>query len=144
MRRGLTIFTGSILSQSLTIDHLKITNPPSLRTFLGVPLFLVASGLQHDFHHYLFSLKKYTLPDHPLFRPIVCPHYGAECFIYLSIAIIGAPPGEIVNKTLLTCLAFVAVNLGLTAQTTKEWYKEKFSKDADVVQSRWLMIPWIY
>lgn len=131
----------------LTLEHLKITRAPSLRTFLCIPLFLVASGMQHDCHHFLFSLKKYTLPDHPIFRAVVCPHYGAECIIYLSLALLGAPRGQFVNKTLLTCLAFVAVNLGVTAQTTKQWYLEKFGGDRDdleQIKSRWLMIPYIY
>ncbi|KAJ5112829.1 hypothetical protein N7532_000874 [Penicillium argentinense] len=84
----------ALMNFNLTIDHLKITRAPSLRTFFCIPLFLVASGMQHDCHHFLFSLKKYTLPDHPIFRAIVCPHYGAECIIYLSLALIGAPGGN--------------------------------------------------
>jgi 3-oxo-5-alpha-steroid 4-dehydrogenase 3 len=146
MCKGISLLTsrpvGTILTRPLTIDHVKITNAPSVRTFFCVPLFLIASGMQHDCHHFLFSLKKYTLPDHPIFRGIVCPHYGAECVIYLSLAILAAPPGQWVNKTMLSCLAFVAVNLGLTAQTTKQWYMQKFNKEA--VQDRWLMIPYVY
>lgn len=133
---------GSLLSQELTIDDLKITNAPSLRTFLCVPLFLFASGLQHDCHHYLFSLKKYTVPDHPIFRGVVCPHYGTECLIYLSLALVAAPPDQVANKTMLACLAFVAINLGITARTTKQWYQDKFGQES--VQDWWLMIPWIY
>lgn len=132
----------TVMSRSLTLADIQITNAPSLRTFLCVPLFLVASGIQHDCHHFLFSLKKYSLPDHPIFRGIVCPHYGAECIIYLSFALLAAPPGQIVNKTMLACLAFVAVNLGITAQTTKQWYMQKYGHDQ--VQNRWLMIPYIY
>lgn len=137
---GLSV--GTMLTRQLALDDVKITNGPSLRTFFCMPLFLIASGVQHDCHHFLFSLKKYTLPDHPIFRGIVCPHYGAECIIYLSLALLAAPPGQMVNKTMLTCLAFVAVNLGLTAQTTKQWYMQKFDKDK--VQNRWLMIPYVY
>ena len=134
--------TGALLSETLTINDLKMTNAPSMRTFFCVPLFLVASGLQHDCHHFLFTLKNYTLPDHALFRGIVCPHYGAECIIYLSLALVAAPPGQMINKTLLSCFAFVAVNLGMTARTTKEWYMRKF--DREQVERRWLMIPYIY
>lgn len=134
--------TGSILSDTLTIDDLKMSNAPSMRTFLCVPLFLVASGLQHDCHHFLFTLKTYSLPDHALFRGILCPHYGAECVIYLSLALVAAPPGQSINKTMLACMIFVAVNLGLTARTTKEWYMQKF--DREQVERRWLMIPYLY
>ncbi|KAK5791476.1 hypothetical protein VI817_006785 [Penicillium citrinum] len=144
---SLTIQTEALMKFNLTMDHLKITRAPSLRTFLCIPLFLVASGMQHDCHHFLFSLKKYSLPDHPIFRAVVCPHYGAECIIYLSLALLGAPRGQMVNKTLLTCLAFVAVNLGITARTTKNWYLEQFGgdrEDYEQIKSRWLMIPYVY
>jgi 3-oxo-5-alpha-steroid 4-dehydrogenase 3 len=134
--------SGALLTNKLNIAHLQMTNAPSLRTFVFIPLFLVASGLQHDSHHYLFSLKKYTLPEHPMFRGVVCPHYGAECIIYLSLALLAAPQGELVNKTMLCCLAFVAVNLGLTARNTKQWYAQKFGKDS--VQDWWFMIPYVY
>ncbi|CAI7598595.1 unnamed protein product [Penicillium glandicola] len=134
--------SGTLLTKRLTIAHLQMTNAPSLRTFFLIPLFLVASGLQHDSHHYLYSLKKYALPEHPMFRGVVCPHYGAECVVYLSLALLAAPRGEWVNKTMLSCLAFVAVNLGLTARNTKQWYAQKFGKDS--VQDWWLMIPYVY
>ncbi|KAJ5183446.1 hypothetical protein N7492_001062 [Penicillium capsulatum] len=134
--------SGSILAHPVTLHDFRITIAPSFRTFVFVPLFLVASGIQHDCHHFLFSLKKYTVPDHPIFRAAICPHYGAECIIYLLLAILAAPSGQVVNKTLLACLGFVAANLGVTAQTTKQWYKQKFG--AEAVPSRWLMIPYIY
>ncbi|KAA8644675.1 putative 3-oxo-5-alpha-steroid 4-dehydrogenase [Aspergillus tanneri] len=134
--------TGSITSQDFTLDDVKITTAPSLRTFLSLPIFLVASGVQHDCHHYLFSLQKYTLPAHPLFRSTVCPHYTGECAIYLSLTLLAAPQGEWVNKTLLSALAFVAINLGVTAGTTRKWYTEKFGEES--VRERWNMIPGVY
>ena len=102
----------------------------------------MASGLQHDCHHYLFSLDKYTLPTHPIFNRIVSPHYTTECAIYLSLALLAAPSGELVNKTLLSCLCFVAVNLGVTAGTSKEWYMQKFGEES--VRNKWRMIPGVY
>lgn len=102
----------------------------------------MASGIQHDCHHYLASLKKYTVPLHPLFLRVLCPHYTAECVIYLSLALLAAPRGEMVNKTLLCGLLFVVVNLGVTAGNSKRWYIEKFGEDS--VRGRWRMIPGIY
>lgn len=134
--------TGSLASEKMALLHFRITNPPSLRTFLCLPLFLFASGLQHDCHQHLFSLKKYSLPTHPLFRRVVCPHYTAECVIYLSLALLAAPRGEFINKTLLCCAMFVAVNLGVTAATTKRWYMRKFGEEA--VRGRWMMIPGVF
>ena len=113
-----------------------------MRTLLCVPIFLLASGVQHDCHAYLASLPKYTLPAHPYFQSIVCPHYTAECVIYASMAILAAPRGAWVNRTLLSVLAFVSVNLGITASTSKNWYAKKFGKET--VERRWNMIPGLY
>lgn len=132
----------ALRSYELTLEEVKITNVPSMRTFICLPLFLLASGLQHDCHYYLSSLEKYTLPAHPLFSRIVSPHYTAECAIYLSLALLAAPSGELINKTLLSCLAFVAVNLGVTAGSSKEWYKQKFGEES--MRGKWRMIPGIY
>ena len=61
--------------------------------------------------------------------------------IYLSMALIAAPVGEVVNKTILMSLVFVIVNLGITATMTKGWYQEKFGKE--MVSRRWRMIPFV-
>lgn len=73
---------------------------------------------------------------------VVCPHYAAECMIYLCLAFLAAPQGQIVNKTVLTGLIFVVVNLGVSAEDSKEWYIGKFGKES--VQHRWKMIPRLY
>ncbi|KAF5248409.1 hypothetical protein FANTH_5944 [Fusarium anthophilum] len=91
---------------------------------------------------HLASLKKYTLPTEGWFKYLVCPHYTAECILYLVIAWIAAPPGELFNKSILTAVAFVAVNLGATAKGTKTWYENKFGSDK--VADRWIMIPPVY
>ena len=73
---------------------------------------------------------------------MICPHYTAECLIYLSLALIAAPKGESINKTILAALVFVTVNLGMTADMSKEWYEGKFGKES--VAGRWRMIPLIF
>ncbi|KAL4810725.1 hypothetical protein BDV18DRAFT_155337 [Aspergillus unguis] len=133
---------GTVLTHELSLNDFNLTSRFSGRTLLSLPLFIIASGIQHDCHHYLFSLEKYTLPTHPMFSWILCPHYTAECFIYLSLALLGAPKGETVNKTLLSAVFFVTVNLSITASTTRQWYKQKFGPAA--VQGKWNMIPFIY
>lgn len=65
-----------------------------------------------------------------------------ECLIYLSLAIVAAPEGHVFNKTLFSGLVFVAVNLGVTAQITKEWYGDKFG--IDKVEKKWVIFPFIY
>ena len=103
---------------------------------------MLASGMQHDCHAYLASLPKYTLPSHPMFQLIVCPHYFAECLIYASMTLLGAPRGAWINKTVGSALLFVLANLGVTASTSKEWYARKFGKEK--VAGRWNMIPFVY
>ena len=133
--------TETLLLSPSPLKDIKIT-APSIRTMIGLPLFLLASGIQNDCHTYLASLPKYTLPDHPIFHTMVCPHYTAECVIYLSLAILGAPHGAWINRTVFTALIFVASNLAVTASTTKEWYTAKFGKEN--VEYRWRMIPFIF
>ncbi|KAL5337664.1 hypothetical protein BJX70DRAFT_229011 [Aspergillus crustosus] len=133
---------GTVLSYEISLDSFRLTSRFSARTLFSLPVFIIASGVQHDCHHYLFSLKKYTLPTHPVFSRVLCPHYTAECIIYFSLAVLGAPQGELVNKTLLSAVVFVAVNLGVTASTTRDWYKQKFGEAA--VQGKWNMIPMVF
>lgn len=129
--------------QSIESVYPRITfSAPSIKTILGIPVFILASGIQHDCHAYLASLPKYTLPAHPIFQVLVCPHYFAECLIYLSLVVIGAPKGAAANNTIFCALVFVGTNLAVTASMSKEWYERTFGKEA--VAERWKMIPWIY
>lgn len=86
--------------------------------------------MQHDCHAYLASLKKYTLPAHPAFDMIVCPHYFAECVIYLALAIMSAPRGRgvVLNTTMVTGLLFVGSCLGCSSLMSREWYEGKFGR----------------
>lgn len=55
---------------------------------------------------------------------------------------IAAPKGALINKTIFTALIFVSVNLGVTADMSREWYARKFG--AEKVAGKWRMIPLIY
>ncbi|KAF2834506.1 hypothetical protein M501DRAFT_590721 [Patellaria atrata CBS 101060] len=129
---------GLLLSLSL------IPPVPSARTFLILPSFILASGLQHDIHAYLSSLPKnpYTFPTHPNFAYTLTPHYTCECIIYLSLALLAAPAGMWVNRTVLFGLVFVIVNLGITAKGTREWYAREFGEEK--VKGRATMLPGIW
>ena len=115
---------------------------PSIRTLLCLAIFILASGVQHDCHNYLASLKKYTFPTHPAFQQVLCPHYLAECLIYVALTFIAAPKGAMINKTIFTGLMFVSVNLGITAETSREWYTRKFGEKE--VSGKWRMVPYVY
>lgn len=137
--------TATLRAHSFSFEDLVFA-PPSLRTIVSVLPFILASGIQHDCHAYLASLKSpskdYQLPIHPVFQRLVCPHYFAECIIYLALSIAAAPSGRIINWTVFSGLIFVGVNLGVTAGMTKQWYAQKFGKES--VEHRWKMLPLLY
>lgn len=113
-----------------------------MRVILAIAIFIFASLKQNECHRHLAGLKKYTLPHHGWFQHIVCPHYTSECLIYVALSLATSPPGRVVNRTVFTGLLFVAVNLGVTANTTQKWYAGKFG--AEKVASKWRMIPFIF
>lgn len=115
---------------------------PSIKIIVGTPVFLFAWSTQHKCHRYLASLKKYSLPEGGLFQFLVCPHYFCECLLYFSLAVVGAPEGQLFNRTLVCAVIFIAVNLGVTANGTREWYIEKFGREK--VEGRWRMIPFVF
>ena len=115
---------------------------PSLRVVVCVLAFLVASAIQHNIHVHLASLKKYSLPFHSAFRNIVCPHYTAECALYLALTCLAAPQGQPWNGTMLCATIFVIVNLGITADISKTWAMEKFGKEK--VEGKWRMLPGVW
>lgn len=131
----------ALLSAKLPFHSVALA-APSLRTLLSLFLFMLASGAQHECHAYLGSLPKYTLPVHPAFQYLICPHYTAECFIYLSLTFLAAPDGSLFNPTILTALIFVSVNLSVTASTTRAWYAKKFGEEK--VAGRWKMLPYVF
>lgn len=129
------ITTLSIFASSrhlLPITTFPLPPPPLLKTTLSLLLFLLTSTLQHKTHLYLLSLPKYTLPPatHPLFAQSLSPHYLFEILIYLSLAILSAPPHNLINKTMICAVVFVAVNLGVSAGRTWGWYRDRFGEKA--------------
>lgn len=114
---------------------------------LGIGFFFIGSVVQGNVHGYFCELKeltkgKYTLPTHPFFNYTMTPHYAAECLQYLGLALILAPHGQIFSSTMLCCFVFVLVNLGVTADETRNWYKLHFG--ADKVDGKSRMIPFIW
>lgn len=143
----------ALKSHKLTLDDFSLIQAPTVRTFITLALFMFASGIQHDCHAYLASLKPtgandkdgisdYKLPKHPAFQPTLTPHYLAECVIYFSLAGMAAPTGQWLNGTVFCAFVFVVVNLGVTAHGTYEWYARKFGKEALVGRSR--MVPFVF
>ncbi|KAF8418204.1 putative 3-oxo-5-alpha-steroid 4-dehydrogenase [Tirmania nivea] len=117
---------------SLTTTAAAFPPPPLIKTALSLLLFLLSSSLQHTTHTYLLSLPKYSLPapTHPLFTQVLSPHYLFEILIYLSLAVLSAPPGIPVNPTMFYAAVFVAANLGVSAGRTWAWYRDRFGEKA--------------
>ncbi|KAL1882018.1 hypothetical protein VTK73DRAFT_3000 [Phialemonium thermophilum] len=125
--------------------QLRLADTPLALTWKRCAALLLAVAAwisQYRCHKHLAGLKKYSLPSMGMFRSLVCPHYTAECILYLSLAVCAAPEGRLYNKTLLCALAFVAVNLGVTAGETRRWYVSRFGPES--VAGKWNMVPWIF
>jgi 3-oxo-5-alpha-steroid 4-dehydrogenase 3 len=147
---GLAYYTAN--GMAVWADHVPATpstksaSPLGMKTAILVPAVLTAHVLQHTYHAYLYRLrtenKGYQLPSHPLFPNLLCPHYTCEVAIYALLSLLGAPEGSWVNWTWVCGTIFVAVNLGVTADGTKEWYEQKFG--AEKVRGRKRMIPGVW
>jgi 3-oxo-5-alpha-steroid 4-dehydrogenase 3 len=152
--------TATLQAHTFTLQDF-IPSAPSARTFIALPIFMLASGLQHDVHTYLASLKSttptspsssstststtkshYVLPTHASFHLSLTPHYFAECIIYLSLSILAAPQGNFLNGTVFCALVFTVVNLGVTADGTREWYRRRFGREKIGKAAR--MIPGVW
>lgn len=119
--------------------------PLDLKTTLLVPLLLTTHILQNAHHAFLSSLRRsgtYALPTSPLFPRILCPHYMLEVLHYTLLALLAAPAARVVNYTLAAAVVLVAVNLGVTAEGTREWCVGRFG--AESVKGRARMLPWVW
>lgn len=118
----------------------------SWKAAVFAPAVLTAQVLQHVYHAYLYRLRTqnngYQLPSHPLFPNLLCPHYTCDVAVYVLLSFLGAPAGCAINWTLATAALFTAVNLGVTAVGTKDWYEQRFGRDK--VSARRRMIPWLW
>jgi 3-oxo-5-alpha-steroid 4-dehydrogenase 3 / polyprenol reductase len=124
------------------VSPIELFPRPSLLTLIVFPVWIIACGVQNDAHGYLSSLPKYTLPIHPIFNSLIAPHYTCEIIIYLTMAVLGRPEGEWINRTILAATLFVATNLTISARNTKEFYTKVFEpKD---VKRRAIMIPGVW
>jgi 3-oxo-5-alpha-steroid 4-dehydrogenase 3 len=135
-------------SPAPTLSKVEISSPTQFewRLFIIPLAILRAQYLQHSYHRYLFDLrtssKTYQLPSYPSFPNLLCPHYTCEVAIYFFLSFLAAPAGQMVNWTLICATIFVAVNLGVTAQGTKEWYVKQFG--IEKVKGRRKMVPGLW
>lgn len=83
------------------------------------------------------AARKHSVPRGDWFELVTCPHYLAECLIYLGMFVAGG----LSNTTAFTLWLWVLVNLGITAQKTRSWYLEKFE---DFPREKMAIIPGVW
>jgi len=135
--------SGTLTSQTATTPSAVLAhafNSP-IATFATL-LFIAASLAQNRAHAHLFSLKTYQIPPSALFAYIWCPHYTAEIVIYICFALLAAPQGQWFNRTMLAAIVFVAGNLAVTANGTREWYVKRFGPEKASGRAR--LVPGIW
>ncbi|RPA82110.1 hypothetical protein BJ508DRAFT_306006 [Ascobolus immersus RN42] len=110
---------------------------PDVHILLSLPVFLLASGTQHDIHMYLSTLEKYTLPPaKSWFSWVMAPHYTMECVVYA--ALVGMGYGE--GRCVVAAAVFVWTNLTLLGMRQRAWYGEKFGERMGNRGGTW---PWL-
>lgn len=121
---------GNLTSQPTTTPGAVLAHAfhSPIATFATL-LFVAASLAQNRAHAHLFSLKTYQIPPSALFAYVWCPHYTAEIVVYICFALLAAPQGQWVNRTMMAAFVFVASNLAVTASGTKEWYVKRFGQE---------------
>lgn len=108
--------------------------------------FLLNSFRQFQVHKYLASLTTYQVPNHHIFvdTNLICPHYECEVKIYLALSVLTARDRRVFNPTMLCAVLFVIVNLGVTADGTKNWLMRKFPKQRIEIAQRRKMLRSIW
>lgn len=116
------------------------------RVAVCLVLFFYNSYRQFQVHQYLAGLTTYQVPNHPIFQQTnsICPHYGFEVNIYMTLAVLTARDSRVFNSTMLCATFFVVVNLGVTADGTKEWLLRKFPKQRLQIAQRHRMLGSIW
>jgi 3-oxo-5-alpha-steroid 4-dehydrogenase 3 len=110
-----------------------------MTVWMSVIGFIAASTMQHRIHKYLSTLPSapnYTFPTAWFFDPCMTPHYTAEVYIYSCLCLISG------SRTVWLAAVFVCVNLGVTADGTRQWYAQKFGEAK--VDGKYRLIPKVW
>ena len=113
------------------------------RFLLGLTLFAVGYGINHQSDRILFELRNpgapgggaYRIPFGGFFRFVSCPNYFGEIVEWTGWALLTFSPAG---------LAFAlasAANLVPRARAHHRWYRERF---ADYPPERKAIVPWIF
>ena len=118
----------AIFTSHTSTSHLMVAS--------AILTFTLGSILQSSFHYHLSTLVKYSLPTFSLFRIVACPHYFAEIIIYSSLLLICPPQ---LYQTVILLILWIVVNLSVSADQTRNFYKQKFGSSPP-----YSIIPYLY
>jgi hypothetical protein len=104
---------------------------------LVIPTCFVLNIAQCLAHFHLASLRKYTIPQAPLFQWTTAPHYAIEMVLYLFY-FCAAP-----HAFTVLMLVFVVFNLSDQSIMTYKWYVEKFGVEFTKLR-RAVIFPFLY
>lgn len=82
------------------------------------------------------AMQAYGLPTGGLFDYVCCPHYTAEVTIYTGLSVVQG-----FTWTSAWLIAWVLVNLAVTARANRAWYLAHF---ASFPRSRAAIIPFLF
>ncbi|KAJ2497590.1 hypothetical protein IWW47_003605 [Coemansia sp. RSA 2052] len=127
---------------------------------IGLAIYTYASIHQRRCHQILFELRHrcldkehvaqdaihgsdsragaYAIPIGDLFLYVSCPHFLCEILIYVSIWMVTACQAT----TLLWVVGWTAVNLGITARESQQWYLARFG--ARYPSDRRVLVPFVW
>ncbi|KAJ2899290.1 hypothetical protein IWW38_001054 [Coemansia aciculifera] len=129
----------------------------------GLAIYIYASIHQRRCHQILYELRhrcldkkhaetvasgesgesgnpadNYAIPTGDLFSYVSCPHFLCEILIYISIWMVTACQAT----TLLWVVGWTAINLGITARESQQWYQTKFG--ARYPRARRALVPLVW
>ncbi|KAJ2084560.1 hypothetical protein GGI09_007213 [Coemansia sp. S100] len=123
---------------------------------VGVAIYIYASIHQWRCHQILYSLRRrcidnkstphesstkldsYAIPTGDLFNYVSCPHFLCEILVYVSLWMVT----DCQATSLLWVAGWTAINLGITARESQQWYQTRFG--AGYPHDRRALIPFVW
>lgn len=124
--RGAGLLSSDVTDRNLFLSTVCITG------------FFMAQIVQHMVHKRLAEYRalcrpgQYLNPNDGFFRYLIAPHYTAEIFLYLSLAVLNRT-----NLCLYWVVLWTVLTLGTSALETNAWGMKTFADWGN----RWVILP---
>jgi 3-oxo-5-alpha-steroid 4-dehydrogenase 3 len=86
------------------------------------------------------ATEGYGIPRGGWFERVSCPHYLAECVLYLGLCVAHASDDATRTRSALAMLLAVFANLALAARRNHAWYLKNMP---EYPRDRWAMVPYV-